>query len=71
MIPLKFKVTFSGEVAPDGNDPDAADIAMTADELKHALQHALQHVVSNGMITGESPATLEDYSVDIQVGALK
>lgn len=67
MTPLKFMVTFKGEVAPDGNDPEAQDIAMTRGELDYALHQAIKHAVSNGLITGETPATLEDYSVDVYV----
>lgn len=64
---LKFKVALSGEVSPNGNDPQAADIAMTADDLRYALEQAMQHVIGNGLITGESSATLEDYSIEVSV----
>ena len=67
MTSLRFKVAFKGEVAPDGNDPEVGDIAMTRDELKCALHQAIQHVIRNGLITGDSPATLEDFSVDVYV----
>lgn len=48
MNAIKFTLTFTGEIQPDGNDPEAQDIAMTRPELACQLERMVQNAISNG-----------------------
>ena len=65
MEPIKFTATITGSVSPNGGDPDGIHTALTILELKENLHVAMQAILSNGGITRESPATVEDYSIKI------
>lgn len=67
MSQLHFSMVFSGTVSPNGNDPEANDIAMTRDDLNANLEQAIANITGNGMVTGETPATLEGHSYSVQI----
>lgn len=67
MAPLHFSLIFSGTVLPNGGDQEANGIAMTADELAANLEQAVSSILSNGQVTGDTPATLEDHSHRVRV----
>ena len=62
MKALKFTLTFTGLVAPDGNDPEAHSIALTEHQLERHLDGIIRVATSQGLVTLESPATLEAYN---------
>jgi len=68
---LHFSLTFTGTVSPNGGDVDADHIALTAGELRHNLAQAISHITGEGLVTGESPATLEDHADAIHVSTAK
>lgn len=67
MESLKFSLTFSGTVSPNGGDIEADSIAMTKDDLVANLEQAVSYITGNGLVTGETPATLEDHDTFIRV----
>ncbi|MDX1296731.1 MAG: hypothetical protein R3260_00610 [Pseudomonas sp.] len=69
MALLHFSLIFSGTVQPNGGDQEANDIAMTAGELAANLEQAVSSILSNGQVTGDTPATLEDHSHRVRVTA--
>ena len=48
MSQLHFSMVFSGTVSPNGNDPEANDIAMTRDDLNANLEQAIANITGNG-----------------------
>ncbi len=64
---IKFTLTFKGEVSPYGDDPEAEHIAITRDELISQLSRLISFALSNGLVTGDSPATLTNHSFHISI----
>jgi len=67
MQPLHFSLNFSGIVLPNGGDIEANDIAMTREDLLGNLDHAISVITGNGLVTGDTPGTLEEHSVQTYV----
>lgn len=71
MSNLHFSLTLSGTVSPNGGNEEANQDAMTASELRHNLAQAISHITGEGLVTGHSPATLEEYAEAIHVSTVK
>ncbi|MGI1188744.1 hypothetical protein ACRCRN_32255 [Pseudomonas aeruginosa] len=67
MSPLHFSLIFSGTVSPDGGDAEAENIALTPVELLANLEQAVNTITGNGLVTGDSPATLDEHSHCVRV----
>lgn len=67
MSPLHFSLIFTGTVSPNGGDEDANGIAMTRGELNANLEQAVANITGNGLVTGDTPATLDDYSHCVRI----
>lgn len=66
---MHFNLTFTGIVSSDGGDPGAADIAMKEAELRENLGRLVSIGLSEGIITGDSPATLDEHELYVSVKA--
>lgn len=64
---LGFSLTLTGTVAPDGEEPDQRDVAMTANELRHNLHAIIAWAMSEGMLTNPTPATLTEHEASVDV----
>jgi len=67
MHDLAFSLSFTGTVSPNGGEESSNHIALSRQELIAKLNDAINHVLSNGLVTGGSPATLESHEIKIQV----
>ncbi|MCK5532933.1 MAG: hypothetical protein KAI85_16970 [Halopseudomonas aestusnigri] len=67
---LHFSMTFSGTVSPNGGDESANTIAMTEHELRHTLYSAISHITGEGLVTGDTPATLGEHSTAVRVSTV-
>lgn len=67
MQSIHFSMIFSGTVSPNGGDQEADAFAMTPGELAHNLEQAVCDITGKGLVTGDTPATLEDHSHMIRV----
>lgn len=67
MSPMHFSLIFTGTVSPNGGDEKANDIAMTRGELNAHLEQAVLNITGNGLVTGDTPATLEDHSHCVRI----
>ncbi|WP_137887689.1 hypothetical protein [Pseudomonas sp. 2FE] len=63
---MNFTLTFQGTVSPDGGDATASG-SLSCHELIDNLGHAVKVIVGNGLVTGESAATLEVYESIVSV----
>lgn len=64
---LGFSLTLTGTVAPDGEEPDQRDVAMTASELRHNLHAIVERAMCEGLFTADTPATVESHEVYVEV----
>lgn len=67
MSMLHFSVTITGAVSPNGGDEEANGFAMTAADLLGNLEHAVSSVTANGLVTGDTPATLDETDNSVRV----
>lgn len=67
MTPLHFSLIFTGTVSPNGGDEEANGIAMTRGELNAHLEQAVLNITGNGLVTGDTPATLEEHSHCVRI----
>ena len=56
MKTLKLRLTLDVEIDPQGQ---------TADDCKQYLHRMLNHGIANGLLTGDSPATVEHYKFKV------
>jgi len=71
MKPIHFSLTLSGVVQPNGGDVSANHMAMTPGEVSAHLADAVSNITGEGLITGETPATLEEHETIIFVSTSK
>lgn len=67
MPTLDFSLTFTGTVAPDGGDDEGRNFALTAGELRHNLHVVIERALSEAIVTGNTPATLEAHETRVVV----
>ena len=67
MQPLNFSLIFSGTVNPNGGDEEATGIAMQRGELYANLEQIVCDITGKGLVTGDTPATLEDHSHRVRI----
>ena len=57
MKTLKFKVILNVEFDPQGTSPA---------DLEHNLHQVVNNAVQNGTLTGDTPATVEEYKFSVE-----
>jgi hypothetical protein len=68
---LTFTLTFTGLISPNGGDSEANDIAMTEATLRANPEQVVKNALSNGVVTEDSPATLDGHDFTITIGEEK
>lgn len=63
---LNFTLTFSGTVDPSGGDPEVGE-GITADKLRQHLEQIVRDIFSNGGVTGDTPATLDEWRHEVVI----
>lgn len=56
--PLKYRLVLTVEFDPQGTTPS---------DLKHNLHQVVRDAVNNGTLTGETPATVEEYGYSVKL----
>lgn len=67
MALLHFTMTVTGTVNTDGGDSAASHLALSEAELAANLVDAVSHITGAGMVTGDSPATLDVHAHTVRV----
>lgn len=67
MSPLHFSLLFSGTVIPNNGDDVGNAIAITRSELHANLDQAVANITGNGLVTGNTSATLDEHSHQVRI----